>query len=579
MKKVYYCYSKYQLWLLLCICLPILFSCSSEFEDSLQELSNDEFIEFTFTKTNSRAEVDNSGSGSFNNGDIIGLYLDNGENVEFRKLTYSDGKWTPALRRSDFGNGELSISAHYPLISEDNTKASFNIPTEQNVSGYNPADVLFAKNILATGEYKADMKFKHVMHRLIISPKEGLKEADIKVRTIQNGNINLITGEASVSADSKSFVYINPKKNSDGSLEAIIYPQPTDEYKTEEGLISINLNDKKTVYKAPEKGNDGTDFIKFEPGKTFTINLSAANPDFDWTNKTVWVYGINPPKESDWKMCFPEQYSTWYLPLKPEYGWYDVNKRNPSNTDYGTPDGMLCWAASASNMLHWWVSINKEYIDKYIKLDKYKGPSLEFNFEKAITEKEQESEIFQTFIDSFKNQAGYTNDGINWFIHGDTPLSPALTSPYNHAGYFKDVFPSDVKLSVNIGGMGKETFNKTIKDALLNKKAIGFNSGKVTSSHAMVIWGAEFDENGDVSYMYFADNNDRDNLIKEGYGCIRNKIVYKQMDYGGYMTEYSTGYLDNGVPSEQTIPISRLYTLELGTKYWDEYFKKIENNK
>lgn len=223
MKKVYYCYSKYQLWLLLCICLPILFSCSSEFEDSLQQLSNDEFIEFTFTKTNSRAEVDNTGSGSFNNGDIIGLYLDNGENVEFRKLTYSDGKWTPALRRSDFGNGELSISAHYPLISEDNTKASFNIPTEQNVDVYNPADVLFAKNILATGEYKADMRFNHIMHRLIISPKEGLKEADIKVRTIENGNINLITGQASVSSESKSFVYINPKKNSDGSLEAIIY--------------------------------------------------------------------------------------------------------------------------------------------------------------------------------------------------------------------------------------------------------------------------------------------------------------------------------------------------------------------
>ena len=50
--------------------------------------------------------------------------------------------------------------------------------------------------------------------------------------------------------------------------------------------------------------------------------------------------------------------------------------------------------------------------------------------------------------------------------------------------------------------MSKERFNDTIKDALANRKAIGVSIGVVSSSgHIETIWGAEFDENGDISYI------------------------------------------------------------------------------
>ena len=282
--------------------------------------------------------------------------------------------------------------------------------------------------------------------------------------------------------------------------------QPTDDYKTDEGLISIKLNEKETIYKAPEKYSDGTVLEKFEGGKTFTINLSAAISDSYWANKKVWVYGINPPEEGAWEQ-FYTNYSTYYLPLKEEYGLYDVNKRNPSDNYEGVPDGMMCWAASASNLIHWWTYMNKEYIDRYIELGKYKVPDCKYDFEKAQTQEDQESQIFQTFIDSFEDQAGNIDDGVNWFIHGIKPVLPAMGPSASSGGYFKDVFPDGVKLATNIGGMGKETFNKVIKDALLNNKAIGFNSGTVKNSHAMTILGAEFDETGNVSYIYFVDNN------------------------------------------------------------------------
>lgn len=577
MRKNHFCISKHQLWAFLCICLLVFSSCTSEFEPFRQS-QNDEFLEFTFTTADSRANINSDGSGYFTEGDVIGLCISNGDKTEFRKLEFSNGQWTPLLRRSDFGDGELSITAHYPFISESEESVSFSIPTEQNVDGCNPADVLFAKSSLPVDEYKVNMKFNHMMHRLIINPKDDLKEAEIKVRTIVNGKINLITGEAAVSSDASSFEYIIPKKNSDGSLEAIIYPQPTDDYKTDEGLISIKLNGKETIYKAPEKYSDGTVLEKFEGGKTFTINLSVAISDSYWANKKVWVYGINPPEDGAWRHVFPE-YSAYYLSLKEEYGWFDVNKRNPYDYSEGIPDGMMCWAASASNLIHWWAYMNKEYIDRYIELGKYKVPDYKYDFDKAKTEKEQESQIFQTFIDSFEDQAGNIDDGINWFIHGIKPGLPAMRPSASSGGFFKDVFPEGVKLATNIAGMGKETFNKTIKDALSNNKAIGFNSGYVWQSHAMTIWGVEFDENGDVSYIYFVDNNDRSDYLKNDYGCIRNEIVYNKMPEGGYSTGHHTGFMVDGKPYGDPKPINRLYTLELGTEYWKDYFNKVENKK
>ena len=67
-----------------------------------------------------------------------------------------------------------------------------------------------------------------------------------------------------------------------------------------------------------------------------------------------------------------------------------------------------------------------------------------------------------------------------------------------------------MRLGTNVGGLGKERFNEVIKDALSTKKAIGLSVGLITEGHVITMWGAEFDENGDVSHIYVADNNDRD---------------------------------------------------------------------
>lgn len=51
------------------------------------------------------------------------------------------------------------------------------------------------------------------------------------------------------------------------------------------------------------------------------------------------------------------QYLTWAEGC----GWYDCNK----SMNYDENDGNLCWAASASNMLIWWMNQNRAYIEAY----------------------------------------------------------------------------------------------------------------------------------------------------------------------------------------------------------------------
>ncbi len=411
------------------------------------------------------------------------------------------------------------------------------------------------------------------MHRLKIKLEGTTSNVTILARSKTAGNIDLLKGTTTV-ADG-DFQWITPATNADGNLEVIIFPQTVAPYRTEEGLLKITTEEKEVRYLAPETMEDGNPLVEFETGKETSIRLQLKDAgNLEWANKTMWVYGIQAPEESAWRRLFPTINYTLYLSWKEEYGWYDVNKRNPSDLAGGiAEDDQMCWAAASSNLLHWWIDRNKNYIEQYVAQGKYLGPDYQYNAANAKTEDKQESQIFQAYLNSFINRAGYIDEGVNWFIHGIKPSAPTMTNPINNAGYFKDIFPDGVKLCKNIAGLGKETFNNTIKDALLNKKGIGINIGPVRKSHAINVWGVEFDENGDISYIYLSDNNDRDQYIFWGYGCTRHKIVYVTMPEGGTITGYKSGELDE--PEDSYIPFNRLVTLDLGTEYFEAYF----NNK
>lgn len=549
------------------VCL--LAACTNEMTESPVN-PGDGYLELNFTTIETRTELNQSGAGNFSQGDKIGLFIGNGATYEYRELTYTSGTWEPRLRRSDFGDGTLTLAAHYPALTDQYgqaEKAPFTLAEDQTANGFAASDLLTAQKSLPAGDNRADMTFTHTLHRLRVEIT-GESVSEVKFRSRMKGEVNLLTG--AVTAEEDSFGWISPRKNTDGSYEAVILPQTAAALRDAEGLLKITTAKGERIYKAPANVN-GKALDEFLAGQQLTLKLSLkenTEPEppviSDWANKKMWVYGIKAPVweegSPDWKQFYPNFYTTYYLPWKAEYGFFDCNKVDPTNTNTSAySDGNLCWAASASNLLHWWIAQNKTYIERYG--NRYKGPSYEYPLQK-----QQESDILQCFTDSFINMGGYGEAGVNWFISGKIPSSPSRRQPYNDAGYFKEVF-QNVSLGKDYTGMGKVRFNETIKDALANRKAIAVSIAFTTGGHLETIWGAEFDQNGDVAYIYMADNNDRDSYEKYQVGVGRFKIVYTS---DGIFTRFESGSIDSSYANT----IKGLTTIELGQEQWEAFFRQ-----
>lgn len=304
-------------------------------------------------------------------------------------------------------------------------------------------------------------------------------------------------------------------------------------------------------------------------------------PDYSaYKNQTKWFYGVEGPLPDSDEWIRPEDTNrVWELIWKEEYGWYDVNKTSSIDKELGKPiakDANMCWAATASNILHWWFKMNADYIARYDKLNPEKAktrPSSEYPMAgtKHLGGSEyQESEIFQYFIDHFVDDAGKGDEGFNWFVSGYQIYSPQM-SVSGGGGFFEDVFPKGKYLAAYQQGLSKKVFTETIIDAVENHKMLGI-SAQSGSSHLMTLWGAEFDENGYVSAVYVADNN----VIQTSPPYYKNltRRLIRYDTYPGTTASY-TEMSAFGIDKYSTI--LTLVIVDLGIKYWEEYFQNQES--
>ena len=256
-------------------------------------IPGDDILQLNFSTIETRTDLDGTGAGTFSGNDRIGLYINNGTTVEYRELTLISGEWQPRLRRSEFGQGALTISAHYPIQPELIEAAGtneFTIAEDQTSEGYTQTDLLFSQRTLPEGELRADFSFTHALHRLRIQ-FTGENDASVKIRSRLTGSVNLLTGEISTE---DSFGWITPRKNTDGSFEAVIFPQPTDAFQGDEGLLKIETTSGESTYRAPESLNEEP-FVEFRAGAQLTIRLDFKQSSPDLANQSIWVYGLNVP--------------------------------------------------------------------------------------------------------------------------------------------------------------------------------------------------------------------------------------------------------------------------------------------
>lgn len=590
-------------------------ACSHTDADLVSGSATDGEVEFAFAFAETRVNMDDDGRGTFEEGDRIGLYISNTESGQSRYvvLTLESGVWMPRLKRSELGRGEVSFAACYPAVDESaaqpaSGKHTHAVAQTQSDGGYASSDLLWANRSVDMGSWRESVisfSFTHAMHRvrIALTRKNGEplpEDLTVEVRSRLSGSVSIASGSSEPDAAAEeAWITPLPGKQS-GDFRLLLFPQDIAPYTTGDGWVRIKTGGKTLTYQAPSQIGGSS---RFDAGKTTTLNLSLTEGgvvpppdpdpdpgpgDLDFKNTTHWVAGVKGldyPRDNEasvkTKGPFVEDFpqGEWFnvagfgqfLIWSSDYSWYDCDKDNPELgiERPGKTDGMMCWAASASNLLHWWMIQNKEYIKKYDEKygvnpwPKYPRPSTDFTGNTT-------SKIFDFFRETCKDKSGSSHFGVNWFITGVSANIPVNNADVhqNFGGYFSKLFKSSDGLAKSEKSLYQDKFNQLVKDAFLKKQGLGFT---ITlpgfGSHAMVIWGMEFDADGYASALYYVDNNDHFKFETEGgsepkpeqrHRLIRQPITYKSD--GVYMNKYK---------------INSLEIVDLGRSIWEREFGKL----
>ena len=280
-------------------------------------------VEFVFDLSAARAAIGEDGSGAFEDGDRIGLYVFGSPSQHF-VLTRENGAWRPKLKKSDLGDGK--ISAYYPAredVRPEENRHIHAVASDQSGEGYAESDMLWAHREidLSTVSNRIELPFAHGMHRLKIrlTSAEGELPEDlsVEVRNRNEGSFSLFTGTPQDPETNE--VWITPHAGETaGEFTALLFPQKLAPYTSGDGWLRIHAGDRTITYNAP---NEIGGSKSFEAGKTTTLDLRLTDgnvepgpepdpglePDEEFRNKNnyfealdSWLGGTNNMTTNVW---------------------------------------------------------------------------------------------------------------------------------------------------------------------------------------------------------------------------------------------------------------------------------------
>lgn len=503
------------------------------------------------------------------------VYPENGEKRKAHTLERTENGWNLDLRWNEIGALATftAFSADGIEKTEEETFLHSVQTNQQEDASGAKSDLLFASATAKSGN-TVELQLSSLMSRLIVSlhssdgsySETELASAKVSVRSHTSVSVGISDGKL---GDLSELVEeVIPFRKENGDYMAVLCPQSVDEFR--ESWVSVNIGEDAKIFGAPETVGEEA-FSALQSAVETTINIDICKPkapepepepepkpEGQWTNRTVWVYGVKEPAESDWGYVSGTNQKglTW----KKGCGWYDCNKINMA----GDPDGSMCWAATASNMIYWWLDQNADNIRRF---GKYIGPTA-YNSSTSCA-------VFDYFKRYFVNEGRNTLFGLNWFFVG------RLSMP-NGGNFFSDVFDDVADV---VDGVTADGFNSRMKQAFTDKEAIGFYVKMMGSYHEMSIWGADFDENGRISAVYITDSNDLSqeeitpSVSADGrrfipVGLVRHPVAYKvsEADKGETMV-----YMEGSVEGSFTLKFEALHFLGLMEGEWKEYFSTHGN--
>ena len=253
----------------------------------------------------------------------------------------------------------------------------------------------------------------------------------------------------------------------------------------------------------------------------------------------LFVKGVKPPKlgeNGDFRKSEDHGYIDYKAPFEEGQGYFDVNKA-PFGTNKEI-DRNLCFAAAASNTLHWYLRENKKEIQDYIKdngdVIRTVGTNTYSLKEMLNQEVEQQgSLIYQYFKEMYgNNETGYyTVPLMDLFLNGYTPKEDRKTNiedkdlqPDARGGFLYGIIGT--KLQTGMQSVNNLTdLGSSLQHYLSNNFVVCLSYTTFSYNHVVTLWGAEYDESGLLRAVYVTDSDDQDETGVETDVAMKRYVV------------------------------------------------------
>ena len=253
----------------------------------------------------------------------------------------------------------------------------------------------------------------------------------------------------------------------------------------------------------------------------------------------LFVTGVKPPKlgeNGDFRKSEDHGYIDYKAPFEEGQGYFDVNKA-PFGTNKEI-DRNLCFAAAASNTLHWYLRENKKEIQDYIKdngdVIRTVGTNTYSLKEMLNQEVEQQgSLIYQYFKEMYGNNATgyYTVPLMDLFLNGYTPKEDRKTNiedkdlqPDARGGFLYGIIGTKPQTGMQSVSSLKK-LGESLQHYLSNNFVVCLSYKTFSYNHVVTLWGAEYDESGLLRAVYVTDSDDQDETGVETDVAMKRYVV------------------------------------------------------
>lgn len=278
----------------------------------------------------------------------------------------------------------------------------------------------------------------------------------------------------------------------------------------------------------------------------------------------LFVKGVKHPKlgeNGDFRKSEDHGYIDYKAPFEDGQGYFDVNKA-PFGTNKEI-DRNLCFAAAASNTLHWYLRENKKEIQDYIKdngdVIRTVGANTYSLKEMLNQEVEQQgSLIYQYFKEMYGNNATgyYTVPLMDLFLNGYKPKEDRKTNiedkdlqPDARGGFLYGIIGTKPQTGMQSVSSLKK-LGESLQHYLSNNFVVCLSYKTFSYNHVVTLWGAEYDANGRLCAVYVTDSDDQDETGDEVDVAMKRYRVKEegQKSYlSNAISESSKGALVNSI--------------------------------